>query len=271
VWQKSTLLTADGIIEDRSAQMLLQSTIICEVCYTSVVRDGGMHSDGEWWIFEAKDADPQLRGGSCPAQRGRIKDFSANKDAADEPLKHSEPLDVESRLNGYHWADMNTASKAEHIVSHVESAGVSVDKHIDGNLDELSWLPQDASQEWREGVKASLELKQFEWRTVVNASLESFEEDAARRAATEAKFNEQLESDLISAAGQSLHEGKRDRVEQAAGSANSATRLMVTRTRIDRAKDNGNELAERREEAKKEDDENQAKRDLVNEQHLVKE
>ena len=46
---------------------------------------------------------------------------------------------------------------------------------------------------------------------------------------------------------------------------------MVTRTRIDRAKDNGDELAERREEAKKEDDENQALRDLANEEHKVRE
>ena len=74
VWQKSKRLTADGIVDDRSAQtllpgeMVLQSTVICEVCYTIVVLDGGMRIDGEWWIIEAKDADPLLRGGSCPAQ-----------------------------------------------------------------------------------------------------------------------------------------------------------------------------------------------------------
>jgi hypothetical protein len=226
-----------------------------------------MHIDGGWWIFEAEDADLQhvQHIGTC----GHIKDFTANKegkmiaykDAEDDPLKHSEPLDVKACLNGFHWAGVHTTSKAEHS----ESAGVSVDNHIDGNLDELSWLPQDASQEWREGVKASFELKQFEWRTVVNASLESFEEEEAKRAAREAKFNDQLESDLISAAGQSLHEGRRDRVEQAAGSAHSATQLAVTRTRIDRTKVNGDELAERRKEAKKEEDKNQAQRDLVKE------
>ena len=250
VWRKSTLLAADGIVHDRSAQMLLERTIICEACYECVVRDGGMHIDGGWWIFEAEDADPQHV--QHIGTRGHIKDFTANtegkvlehKDAEDDPLKHSEPS---------------------------ESAGISVDNHIDGNLDELSWLPQDASQEWREGVKASLELKQFEWRTVVNASLESFEEDEAKRAAREAKFNDQLESDLISAAGQSLHEGKRDRVEQAAGSAHSATQLAVTRTRIDRTKVNGDELAERRKEGKKEEDKNQALRDLANEEHKVRE
>ena len=161
--------------------------------YASVVRDGGMHTDVGWWTFDyydysTEDADPQHV--HHIGTRGHIKDFTANKegkmiaykDAEDDPLKHSEPS---------------------------ESAGVSVDNHIDGNLDELSWLPQDASQEWREGVKASLELKQFEWRTVVNASLESFEEEEAKRSAREAKFNDQLESDLISGAGQSLSEGRR--------------------------------------------------------------
>jgi hypothetical protein len=68
VWQKSKRLTADGIIDDRSAQtllpgeMVLQSTVICEVCYTIVVLEGGMRIDGEWWIIEAEDADPLLRG-----------------------------------------------------------------------------------------------------------------------------------------------------------------------------------------------------------------
>ena len=156
------------------------------------------------------------------------------KDAEDDPLKHSEPG---------------------------ESAGVSVDNHIDGNLDELSWLLWDASQEWREGVNASLELKQFEWREVVNASLESFEEEEAKRAAREAKFKAQEDSDLISAAGASLYEGKRDKIEQAATSAHSATQFAVTRTRIDRV--NGDEEAERRKEAKKEEERIQAQRDLV--------
>ena len=77
----------------------------------------------------------------------------------------------------------------------------------------------------RSGAKRSkprLSLNSSSGRTVVTASLESFEEDAAKRAAREAKFNDQLEIDLISAAGQSLDEGKRDRVEQAASEANPA-------------------------------------------------
>ena len=46
---------------------------------------------------------------------------------------------------------------------------------------------------------------------------------------------------------------------------------MVTRTRLDRAKDNRDELAEQREEAEKEDVKNQALRDLANEEHKVRE
>jgi len=146
-----------------------------------------------------------------------------------------------------------------------EPAGVSVDNHIEGNLDEINWLPADASPEWREGVKASLELKQFGWDKIVEESWESFEQEEVKRAATEAKFKDQLESDLISAAGQSLYEGRRDRIEQAAGPAHPATQLTVTRTQVDRQKVNGDELAERRRMAKKEEVENQKQRDLIEE------
>ena len=75
-------------------------------------------------------------------------EYIKHKDSEDDPLKHAEPN---------------------------ESAGVLVDNHIEGNLDdsEINWLPADASQEWRKGVKASLELKQYEWRKVVEESLES--------------------------------------------------------------------------------------------------
>jgi hypothetical protein len=218
VWQKSALLATDGIVQDRSAQMLLQRTLICEACYECVVRDGGIQMDEGWWIFDAE--------------------YVKHKDAEDNPLKHAEPS---------------------------EPAGVSVDNHIEGNLDEINWLPADASQEWHEGVKASLELKQFEWRKIVEESLESFEQEEVKRAATEAKFNDQLESDLISAAGQSLYEGRRDRIEQAAGPAHPATQLAVTRTQVDRQKVNGDKLAERRKEAEKEEVENQKQRDLVEE------
>ena len=54
VWQKSTLLATDGIVQDRSAQMLLQRTLICEACYEGVVRDGGIQMDEGWWIFDAE-------------------------------------------------------------------------------------------------------------------------------------------------------------------------------------------------------------------------
>ena len=104
---------------------------------------------------------------------------------------------------------------------------------FDGDWNELSELPWDASQEWREGVNTSLELKQFEWREVVNASLESYKEEEARRAAREAKLEAQEESDLISAAGASLYEGKRDQVEQAATSVHMATQFTVMKTRHD--------------------------------------
>ena len=160
----------------------------------------------------------------------------AHEDAEDNPLEHAEPS---------------------------EPAGVSVDNHIEGNLDEINWLPADASPEWREGVKASLELKQFGWDKIVEESWESFEQEEVKRAATEAKFKDQLESDLISAAGQSLYEGRRDRLEQAAGPAHPATQLIVQRTQVDRRKVNGDELAERRRMAEKQEVENQKQRDLV--------
>ena len=120
----------------------------------------------------------------------------------------------------------------------------------------------------RSGTKRSkprLSLNSSSGRTVVTASLESFEEDAAKRAAREAKFNDQLESDLISGTGQSLCEGRRDRVDQAVGPAHSAAQLAVTRTRIDRTNVNSDELAERCKEAKKEEERNQAQRHLVEE------
>ena len=67
---------------------------------------------------------------------------------------------------------------------------------FDGNWDELGELPNDASRELREAI---------------GASLESYDEEEARRAAREAKFEAQEQSDLISASGASLYEGKRER------------------------------------------------------------
>ena len=117
---------------------------------------------------------------------------------------------------------------------------------FDGNWDELGELLWDAAQEWHE---------------VVNASLESYEEDEARRAAREAKLEAQEQSDLISAAGASLYEGKRDRVEKAAASAHKATEFAVMRTRYDRA--TSDKESDRRKEAILEEGRNQAQRDLV--------
>jgi hypothetical protein len=117
---------------------------------------------------------------------------------------------------------------------------------LDGDWNELSELPWDASQEWRK---------------VVNASLESYEEDEARRAAREAKLEAQEQSDLVSAAGASIYEGKRDRVEQAATSVHMATQFAVMRTRHDRA--TGDEESDRRKEAHQEEERNQAQRGLV--------
>jgi hypothetical protein len=152
-----------------------------------------------------------------------------------------------------------------------EPAGVSVENHIDEqlalaarlqeeNLNEIDWLPADASPEWREGVKASLELEQFGWDKIVEESRENFEHEVEKRAAAEAKLNDQLESDLVSAEGQSIYEAKRDILEQAIGPAHAATRLIVQRAQSDRRKDNGDELAERRRMAEKQEVENERKR-----------
>ena len=96
---------------------------------------------------------------------------------------------------------------------------------FDGDLNELSELPWDGAVAGEESLE--------EWRKVVDASLESYEEDEARRAAREAKFEAQEQSDLVCAAGASLHEGKRDRVEQAATSVHMATQFAIMRMRHD--------------------------------------
>ena len=105
-----------------------------------------------------------------------------------------------------------------------------------------------------------MELEQFGWDRIVKKSWENFEQEEEKRAATEAKFEDQLESDLVSAAGQSLYEERRDRLEQAAGPAHPATQLIVQRTQVDRRKVNGDELAERRRMAEKQEVENERKR-----------
>lgn len=98
-------------------------------------------------------------------------------------------------------------------------------------------------------------------RQVFDASLESYDKDEARRA----KFEEQEQTDLDCAAGASLYEGSRYRLEQPAASAHPATRLAVTRTRMDRA--NGDEDSVRREKARQEEKRNQARRDRAEAKH----
>ena len=58
-------------------------------------------------------------------------------------------------------------------------------------------------------------------------------------------------------------EDRRDRLERAAESSCAATQLAVFRMQADRRKVNGDELAERREEAKKEEEKNEKQRQLV--------
>ena len=64
VWQKSTLLGTDGIVQDRSAQKLLQRTLICEGCYECVSRDGGIQMDEGWWIFDTEHVKSEPDGAS---------------------------------------------------------------------------------------------------------------------------------------------------------------------------------------------------------------
>ena len=68
---------------------------------------------------------------------------------------------------------------------------------------------------------------------MLNTSLQSYEEDEARRVAREAKLEAQEQSDLDNATGASLHQGKRDRVEKAATSAHMATEFAVLKARHD--------------------------------------
>ena len=48
------LLGTDRIVQDRSSQMLLQHTLICEACYKCAVRDGSIQTIEGWWIFNAE-------------------------------------------------------------------------------------------------------------------------------------------------------------------------------------------------------------------------
>jgi hypothetical protein len=98
-------------------------------------------------------------------------------------------------------------------------------------------------------------------RQVFDTSLESYDKDEARRA----KFEEQEHTDLDCAAGASLYEGRRYRLEQPAASAHPATRLAVTRTRMDWA--NGDKDSVWREKARQEETRNQARRDRAEAKH----
>ena len=144
-----------------------------------------------------------------------------------------------------------------------EQAGFSENQQIEEDLGEVGLLTADASKEWREGVIASARLDQFWWRTIVARSLETFQEEEEKRAATEAKFAAQFENDFECATHQSESEGKRDKMEQAAESSCAATQLAVFRMQADRRKVKSDELAERREAAKKEEEKNEKQRQLV--------
>ena len=266
VWKKETLVDTGGVIRDWRSDPKVQRTPVCEECYEGAIRDGGLQTEEGWWMFDAEyvrsprsfipsfipDGYQLKHAHPGRARQNRRKPRTpwtrvvgvAHENAEDQPLGNAEPS---------------------------EPAGVSVENHIDEqlalaarlqeeNLDEIDWLPADASPEWREGVKASLELEQFGWDRIVEESRENFEHEVEKRAAAEAKLNDQLESDLVSAAGQSIYEDKRDRLEQAIGPAHAATRLIVQRTQVDRRKVNGDELAERRRMAEQQEVENERKR-----------
>ena len=106
-------------------------------------------------------------------------------------------------------------------------------------------------------------LEPFEWSTIVAESLRSFQEEEERRTAMEAKFAAQLKTDLECATHQSKREDRRDQMERAAESSCNAVQLAVFRVRADRQKVNSDELAERREAAKKEEEKNEKQRQLV--------
>jgi len=246
IWEKATLLDTYGIIQDRSAQMELQRTLICESCYRVVIHDGGFQTTEGWWMFDNE------------YEKARMKEARANvarrRQGPEDYRQDAEPVNAACEV-----VEGNSPKHAETS----RQAGVSGNNHIEEDLDEVGWLPADASEEWREGVKASLELNQFRWRRIVEESLESFEQEELKRTAAEAKFEDQLRSDLVCATNQSLREGRRDRMEQVAGPANLATQLTVTRMQVDRRKVDSDELTERRKEAKKEEDENEKQRQLV--------
>ena len=256
VWKKETLVDTGGVIRDWRSDPKLQRTLVCEECYEGAIRDGGLQTEEGWWMFDAeyvrspRGQRPEVP--CLPTIPGRYQ------------LQHAQPGRVRqdkrtpwTRLVGVAHED---ADDVPLDAEPIEPAGVSVDTHVEGNLDEVDWLPADASPEWREGVKASLELEQFGWDRIVKESWENFEHEVEKRAAAEAKFDDQLESDLVSAAGQSLYEERRDRLEQAIGPAHAATQLIVQRTQVDRRKVNGDELAERRRMAEKQEVENERKR-----------
>lgn len=89
---------------------------------------------------------------------------------------------------------------------------------FDGNWNELGELPCDVSQQGFE---------------VLNASLQSYEEDEAKRAARDAKLKAQEQLDLDNATGESLYQGKRDKIEQVAASGHMATEFAVMKARHD--------------------------------------
>ena len=61
VWEKATLLDTDGIVQGRSAQMVLHCTLICESCYKCVILDGGIQTIEGWWIFDNEYEKAQIK------------------------------------------------------------------------------------------------------------------------------------------------------------------------------------------------------------------
>ena len=110
---------------------------------------------------------------------------------------------------------------------------------------------------------APARLAQFEWYAIVAESLKSFQEEEEKREAEEDKLAAQFATDMWCATHQSESEDRRDQLERAAESSCAATQLAVSRMRLDRRKDDSDELAERREAAKKEEEKNEKQRQLL--------
>ena len=199
IWEKNWLLDSYRIIQNRSAQMELQRTLICESCYTDAMDDGGFQTAEGWWMFENEYKKTQMKDTSVTVtlQRQGPEDYQQG----DRPMG-----EVCMVIEG---------SSQQHAETS-EQAGFSENQQIEEDLGKVGLLTADASKEWCEGVIASAQLNQFRWCTIVARSLETFQEEEEKRAAAEAKFAAQFENDFECATHQSESEGKQDKMEQAA-------------------------------------------------------